>query len=210
MRGLAPPRRCGASKPAIDGGPGRGRRWKPSPAVMNPGWPQILGPIVRRLRAQRAKGGRLGPRSAIAVITLRCQFASATPCELAELPRGWLLGADQRLAVLAADERLDPLAGDVVGICRGGLFMKYADGATSVPLSPRSRPSLRHRMASVMTPAEFGESQTSSLSSALSSTSRRWCPPSGCNTLAVLEPRHVVLRGRRGRRPDGARNRACS
>ena len=54
--------------------------------------------------------------------------------------------------------------------------MKYADGATSVPLRPRSRPSLRQRIASVMTPALLGLSQTSSLSSALSGTSPNVVP----------------------------------
>ncbi len=54
--------------------------------------------------------------------------------------------------------------------------MKYALGATSVPARPRSRPSLAQRIASVMTPALFGESQTSSFSSRLSGTSPNVVP----------------------------------
>ena len=61
-------------------------------------------------------------------------------------------------------------------IWMGGLFMKYDDGPTSVPVSPRSRPSFRQRTASMTTPALFGLSQTSSLSSALSGTSPNVVP----------------------------------
>jgi hypothetical protein len=61
-------------------------------------------------------------------------------------------------------------------IWMGGLFMKYELGATRVPERPRSRPSLRQRMASVMTPALLGLSQTSSLSSALRGTSPKVVP----------------------------------
>ena len=89
-----------------------------------------------------------------------------------ERPLGRRLGPDQRLVVLAADERLDPVERDVVvDLHRRALHEVARRGATSVPFRPRSRPSFRQRMASVMTPALLGLSQTSSLSSALSGTS---------------------------------------
>ena len=46
--------------------------------------------------------------------------------------------------------------------------MKYADGPSSGPPMPRSRATLQQRTASMITPAELGESHTSSLSSTLS------------------------------------------
>ena len=58
----------------------------------------------------------------------------------------------------------------------GGLFMKYEDAARSGPPMPRSIAILAARTASMMTPAEFGESHTSSLTSALSGTSPKERP----------------------------------
>src|SRR5512136_117342 len=52
----------------------------------------------------------------------------------------------------------------------GGDFMNMEHGATSDPLSPLSRPSLQHLMASMTMPAELGLSQTSSLHSRFSGT----------------------------------------
>ena len=62
------------------------------------------------------------------------------------------------------------------GICTGGDFLKYADGAMSAPFSPWSRPSLAQRTASMTMPAELGESQTSSFISRFSGTSPNVVP----------------------------------
>src|ERR687895_2859298 len=51
--------------------------------------------------------------------------------------------------------------------CTGGDFMKYELGAMRGPPTLRSSASLAHLTASMTTPAEFGESHTSSLSSML-------------------------------------------
>src|SRR5215211_1756482 len=58
----------------------------------------------------------------------------------------------------------------------GGLFMKYADGPSNGPPMPRSWATLQQRRASMMTPAELGESHTSSLSSTLRGTSPKLRP----------------------------------
>src|SRR4029453_9909258 len=58
----------------------------------------------------------------------------------------------------------------------GGLFMKYADGPSNGPPTPRSWATLQQRRASMITPAELGESHTSSLSSTLSGTSPKLRP----------------------------------
>ena len=47
--------------------------------------------------------------------------------------------------------------------CSGGLFMKYELALRIGPPMPRSLAIFAARTASMMTPAEFGESQTSSL-----------------------------------------------
>src|SRR5207245_7502237 len=60
--------------------------------------------------------------------------------------------------------------------CTGGDFMKYADGPSNGPPMPRSSATFAHRTASMITPAEFGESQTSSLSSTLRGTSPKLQP----------------------------------
>ena len=49
--------------------------------------------------------------------------------------------------------------------------MKYAEGAGNGPDKPRSNASFAQRTASITTPAEFGESHTSSFISSLSGTS---------------------------------------
>ena len=49
--------------------------------------------------------------------------------------------------------------------------MRYALGASSEPAMPLFSASFARRTASMTMPAEFGESQTSSLSSTLSGTS---------------------------------------
>src|SRR5436190_10978802 len=56
-------------------------------------------------------------------------------------------------------------------ICCGRDFMRYELGPTSAPRTLGLRPSFASRTASITIPAEFGESQTSSLSSTLSGTS---------------------------------------
>ena len=55
--------------------------------------------------------------------------------------------------------------------CTGGLFMKYDDADRIGPPMPRSLAIFAARTASMMMPAELGESQTSSLYSRLSGTS---------------------------------------
>src|SRR5262249_22008253 len=62
--------------------------------------------------------------------------------------------------------------------CTAGDFMKYAEGPVSGPPMPRSSASLQPRTASMITPAEFGESHTSSLSSMFSGTSPKLRPSS--------------------------------
>jgi hypothetical protein len=62
--------------------------------------------------------------------------------------------------------------------CSGGDFMKYDAADSSGPPMPRSWAILAARMASMITPAEFGESQTSSLYSRLSGTSPNARPSS--------------------------------
>src|ERR1044071_7480419 len=62
--------------------------------------------------------------------------------------------------------------------CSGGDFMKYDDADRLGPPMPRSRAIFAARIASMMMPAEFGESHTSSLSSALSGTSPNVLPSS--------------------------------
>ena len=56
-------------------------------------------------------------------------------------------------------------------ICFGGDFIRYALGPSSAPPTPLFSASFASRTASMTIPAEFGESQTSSLSSTLSGTS---------------------------------------
>lgn len=56
--------------------------------------------------------------------------------------------------------------------------MKYAEAASTGPPSPRSLAIFAARSASMITPAEFGESQTSSFSSAFSGTSPNVRPSS--------------------------------
>jgi len=57
-----------------------------------------------------------------------------------------------------------------------GDFMRYDEGPSSWPPTPWFMASLQHRAASMTMPAEFGESQTSSLSSAVSGTSPKAAP----------------------------------
>ncbi len=49
-------------------------------------------------------------------------------------------------------------------ICFGGDFIRYELGASSAPEMPLFSASFASRTASMTMPAEFGESQTSSLS----------------------------------------------
>src|SRR5215510_9247882 len=58
----------------------------------------------------------------------------------------------------------------------GGDFMKYWHAGSTGPPMPRSSASLAQRTASMMTPAELGESCTSSLSSTVSGTSPKLRP----------------------------------
>ncbi|CAM5629565.1 hypothetical protein SGRIM128S_07594 [Streptomyces griseomycini] len=60
--------------------------------------------------------------------------------------------------------------------CTGGDFMKYEDADRMGPPMPRSLAIFAARRASMMTPAEFGESQTSSLYSRFSGTSPKARP----------------------------------
>src|SRR4029453_12372918 len=50
-------------------------------------------------------------------------------------------------------------------IWTGGCFEKYADAECNTPPIPRSSASLQQRIASIATPAEFGESSTESFTS---------------------------------------------
>ena len=56
--------------------------------------------------------------------------------------------------------------------------MKYAAGPINGPPMPRSFASFAHRSASMITPAEFGESHTSSFISIVSGTSPKLRPSS--------------------------------
>src|SRR5215213_6284998 len=62
--------------------------------------------------------------------------------------------------------------------CTGGDFMKYDDADRIGPPMPRSRAILAARTASMMTPAELGESHTSSLYSRFSGVSPNDLPSS--------------------------------
>src|SRR5690242_16641874 len=62
--------------------------------------------------------------------------------------------------------------------CSGGDFMKYELAEVTGPPMPRSRAIFAARTASMMTPAELGESHTSSLYSRLSGTSPNERPSS--------------------------------
>ena len=77
---------------------------------------------------------------------------------------------------LAGGEGLHQAVASSSWNCTGGDFMKYAEGPTSGPPTPRSRASLAQRTASMITPAEFGESHTSSLSSRFRGTSPKLRP----------------------------------
>jgi myo-inositol-1-phosphate synthase len=68
--------------------------------------------------------------------------------------------------------------------CSGGDFMKYELADVTGPPMPRSAAILAARTASMITPAELGESQTSSLYSRLSGTSPNARPSS--RTYAIL------------------------
>ena len=60
--------------------------------------------------------------------------------------------------------------------CTGGDFMKYWHAGVTGPPMPRSLATLAQRSASMITPAELGESCTSSLSSTVSGTSPKLRP----------------------------------
>ena len=64
------------------------------------------------------------------------------------------------------------------GSCTGGDFMRYDDAVMIGPPMPRSLAILAARIASMMMPAELGESQTSSLYSRFSGTSPNARPSS--------------------------------
>ena len=79
--------------------------------------------------------------------------------------------------------------------CSGGDFMKYDEADRIGPPMPRSRAIFAARTASMMTPAEFGESQTSSLSSGVQrGVAEGAALQADVGPLAVVEPRHVVRR----------------
>ena len=63
-------------------------------------------------------------------------------------------------------------------IWTGGDFMRYADAGMIGPPMPRSSAIFAARTASMMMPAELGESQTSSLYSRFSGTSPNARPSS--------------------------------
>ena len=60
----------------------------------------------------------------------------------------------------------------------GGDFIKYEDGSISGPALPLSNPIFAQRIASIITPAELGESQTSNLSSMFKGASPKLVPSS--------------------------------
>src|SRR4051794_26723062 len=62
------------------------------------------------------------------------------------------------------------------GNCTGGDFIRYDDAEMIGPPTPRSLAIFAARMASMMMPAEFGESQTSSLYSRFSGASPKARP----------------------------------
>ena len=60
--------------------------------------------------------------------------------------------------------------------CLGGCLQKNAEGASRTPPMPWSRASRAHRMESIATPAEFGESSTERRSSKFIGTSPKSFP----------------------------------
>ena len=111
--------------------------------------------------------GTLARRHRPALVATRDRAAG----QLAQLACDGLLVADQRLRILAADERLDALASDVVGDLLRRALHEVRGRRHERALEPAVEAQLEQRMASVMTPALLGLSQTSSLISALSGTS---------------------------------------
>ena len=87
--------------------------------------------------------------------------------------------------------------------------MKYDDADSIGPPMPRSLAIFAARTASMMTPAEFGESQTSSLYSRISGTSPNVAAlEADERPLAVVEPGDVV--GRADVHVARRRCRGCS
>src|SRR5436189_1737101 len=79
--------------------------------------------------------------------------------------------------------------------CSGGDFMKYEDAESSGPAMPRSSAILAARTASMITPAELGESHTSSLYSRFSGTSPKARPSrSEEHTSELQSPMYLVCR----------------
>ena len=76
----------------------------------------------------------------------------------------------------APGEVLDHLAGLLVAVLHRRGLHEVGARPLQRPADPRSRASLTHRTASMITPAEFGESHTSSLSSRFRGTSPKLRP----------------------------------
>ena len=98
---------------------------------------------------------------------------SRRPAPTASPGADWTAAAARRCASMKAST---PSRAFSSWCCTGGDFMRYADGNSSAPPMPWSRASLARRTASMTMPAEFGESHTSSLSSATSGTSPKERP----------------------------------
>src|SRR6266542_2554023 len=131
------------------------------PGVRRGGQPVVLRPTQR---GQPAGGRRVRPLERTGLLLVGVGLQVAPPAGLHPV----------------ADEAMDggePAPQVQVGGV-GGDFMKYDDADSSGPPMPRSRAIFAARIASMMMPAEFGESHTSSLSSALSGTSPNALPSS--------------------------------
>jgi myo-inositol-1-phosphate synthase len=90
---------------------------------------------------------------------------------------GALLSASSYLMKSPPEQRPDDLGREMLEkYISGGDFIRYDEADSSAPPMPRSLAILAARIASMMMPAEFGESQTSSLYSRFSGTSPKARP----------------------------------
>ena len=134
-----------------------------------------VGDALAHLLELRLDEGPLGEEEAFR--RLDAWWAAGPPPPELPIRPGWAageIGPDR--SRVAGREGLDHLVADVVGVLHRRRLHEVRRGPSSGPPMPRSRASLAHRTASMMTPPEFGESHTSSLSSRLRGTSPKFRP----------------------------------
>ena len=175
-RARTAPARCAAS-PVRGPAPGSDRS-SPVGSTRTGTTSPVTGGAIRLQRMRHAPGSArtgCGPN----------QRLPAPVDERVEMTRKWLPGSgpgqplfrrldgetgrrDHSSPRMKASTRARPSSS---GSCTGGDFMRYDDAEMIGPPMPRSLAIFAARIASMMMPAELGESQTSSLYSRLSGTS---------------------------------------